>query len=349
MGNNKQKPIKQIELWEKFEDNLFNKGITQKRMKKLKHMFIVCERAFKKSFDEVTREDVEKFVSSLHRNTFKRIDGSNYRGTTKSDIKKFLKQFWKWYKGDDEVCTKEVSWIKTNIGKDEKATEKPVLSIKEVEEFARGFKKTELQLLVLILFDSGFRIQEMLSVRKKDLTWESFGGKERCFWIACNESKTETRKIPIPLFTEDIQNFYNSLYYRGLSENDKLFNIQYKTILMAFSDNSKRLYKGDKKITPHALRHSSATYYAKEFNGNMNTIATRYGWSFSSKELKTYIRRSGAYQKEGAKQIFVNETKKLKEEIEELKEEIKNLPSKILKQIINNPKDIIEALNLKKN
>lgn len=81
------------------------------------------------------------------------------------------------------------------------------------------------------------------------------------------------------------------------------------------------------KITPHCLRHSSATFYAREFDGNMNLLAQRYGWTFSSKQLQTYIRRSGAYQKAGAKKVFTNEVAKVKEQNVLLKERLEKLES----------------------
>ena len=80
-------------MWEKFENHLLNEGVTKKRVMKLRGMFMVVERGIQ-NFDNATREDIEKFVTALHRNTFKKIDGKEFSGSTKSDIKKFLKQLY---------------------------------------------------------------------------------------------------------------------------------------------------------------------------------------------------------------------------------------------------------------
>jgi len=299
------------EVWKKYECNLLNQGISQKRILKLSYMYKTISRGLKKPLKEVTRQDVEDFVSKLHRNKFHREDGGVYSGSSKADIKKFLKQFYKWLLGEGETYPKQVSWLRTNISKDEKPKEKPTLSYDEVIKLANGFKKIEYRLLVLILFDSGFRIGELLSVTKKDITWEDFDRETKCFWINCNQSKTIVRKIPIPLFTEDIQNFINSSYYKGLNDNDKVWNLSNSAINDGLKRVAKEVLKKD-RISPHALRHSSATYYSKVYDGNMNLIGERYGWSFNSDELKTYIRRSGAYQKAGAKKVYekVHEKKK---------------------------------------
>lgn len=322
--------MEQKALWTKYENYLMQSGVSRNRIDKLKFVFNTLERGLGNDFDKVTKEKIEEFVASLHRNTFKKLDGKYFSGSTKSDIKKFLRQFYKWYKGESSFYPKEVVWIKTRISKEELPKEKPVLKIEEVLQLANMFSKIEFRILVLLLFDSGFRIQEMLSVTKKDITWEEYDENQKCFWIQCNQSKTEKRKIPVPLFTEDLRAFANSSYFQSLKDNDKVFQITYPYFLDRLKYNSYKLLKV--KISPHALRHSSATHYAREFDGNMNLLAERYGWTYSSDELRTYIRRSGAYQKAGVKKVFSNEAMRIKEENEVLREKIEMLEKQ------NNPK-----------
>lgn len=319
--------IAQEALWQKFESHLLNEQVTQRRIAKLKYVFSVCERGLK-DFSKAKRADIEKFTDDLNRNHFLKLDGQQYSGNAKSDIKKFIKQFFKWYKGNNEAYPPEVAWLKTKIGKNEKPEDKPVLSLEEVSRFAHYFKKIELRLLALILFDSGFRIAEALSIKKKDLTFEPFEDDKKCFWVFCNESKTLKRKVDIPLFTEDIAAFVNSSYYQSLKDDEPIFRLSYSDIIKNFKRASAQLFGVDKSghplkvITPHCLRHSSATFYSVQYEGNMVQIAQRYGWSYSSDELKTYIRRSGAYQKAGAKKIYSNEIVLLKNRINELEAQL---------------------------
>lgn len=318
-----------MNLWNKFETHMINEGATKLRLKKLSTMFNIVNREL--NLENAGREEVEAYVTNLNKNKIKRVDGKSFSGSTKSDIKKFLRQFYKWYRGNNEFYPKEVSWIKTKIPKDDRPEEKPVINVKDVMRLANTFKKPEYRIITLLLFDSGYRIQEMLSVKKKDLAWEK--GEDSCFWINCNESKTEKRKIPIPLFTEDIKNFVNSSYFLTLNDDDFIFNFDYSRYRLALRKNSLKLL--NKVITPHALRHSSATYYAKEYDGHMNLIAERYGWSFSSKQLATYIRRSGAYQRMGAKKTFVNKYSELEKEFAEYKEETGELLDRTRRELAN--------------
>ena len=309
--------------WEKFENNLLNKGLTKKRIDKLRSMYNLVARTLTTPLETATREDLEQFVTDIHRNKVRKLSGEALSGSTKADIKRFLKQFFKWLKGKDEFFPSEVTWIRTSISKDEQPEEKPTLSLTEALQFASAFKKTEYRILTLLLFDSGFRINEMLSAKKTDLSWEDFGEGEKCFWLKCNASKTELRKVPVPLFTEHLRDFVNSSYYLNLGNDEPLFNLEYSNILTRFGQVSQQLF--NKTITPHALRHSSATFYAKEFDGNMNSLAERYGWTYSSDQLKTYIRRSGAYQRSGAKKVFTNELLSVKAENARLKERMEKM------------------------
>lgn len=308
-----------------FENHMLNQAVSKKRLVKLRMLYRMVEKHTKKAVFKLTRKDIEIYTNKLNRNKITREDGQNYSGSTKSDIKKFLRQFFKWYAGDNEHFPKQVSWLRTKISKDELPKEKPVLSMKEIIKLSQSFRKPEFKIMTLILFDSGFRINELLNVKKKDLTFEQYDNQsdDKCFWIKCSISKTIPRKVPIPLFTEDLQNFVNTSYYQNLNNDELLFPVSYQSFLLVLRRNSKKTL--GKAISPHCLRHSSATLYSKEYEGNMNLIGQRYGWSFSSKEMATYIRRSGSYEKIGAKKVHTNQLLELKRHVEKKDKEVDSL------------------------
>jgi len=286
-------------------------------------MFSVISRGLRKPLAAVDRQDIERFVTALSRNEFLRENGKPYSGSTKSDIKKFLRQFYRWLFGNGEIYPPQVAWIKTRIGKDERPKVKEVLQLEEVRAVATYFRKPVYTAFVYLLFDSGFRVRELLSVRKSDLLWEDYKGNNKCFWVRCNSSKTELRKVPVPLFTKELNEFISSLYYKSLSSNDLIFPMGYSAILHGLTRVGLEVLK--RPLTPHVFRHSSATYYAKLYGGNSMLLAQRFGWSFSSKELATYIRRSGVYEKEGVEKVYSNELMTLHEENQLLKESLQSV------------------------
>ena len=308
-------------------------------------MFRAVNRGIKKDLQKATREDIEKFITKLNKNEFLREDGKPYSGNTKSDIKKFLKQFYKWLLGESEFYPKQVSWLKTKISKDEKPKEKETLSYEEIIKLSEGFDKAEYKILVLLLFDSGFRIGELLSCKKKDLTLEDFERGKKCYWLKCNDSKTTPRKVPVPLFTDDINNFVNTAYYKNIKDDELLYPKTYNALHKAIKETAEKVL--GKRISPHSLRHSSATYYSKMYDGNMNLIGERYGWSFDSKELKTYIRRSGAYQKQGVKKVYDDELTKVREELKEIRKQNKEREEE-LQDLSANMKLIMEMPGFEK-
>lgn len=319
------------ELWEKFESHLHNEGLTLKRISKLEGMFRMTSREIE--FNRAGREEIERFIQKLNENSFRKENGKPYSGCTKIDMKKFLKQFFKWYKGKGEAYPEEVSWIKTRLAKDEIPEKKNIVGKEDAIELANQFKKKELQVMVLILFDSGFRIQEMLSSKKKDLTKDTFDEEgNECFWIRCNKSKTFQRNIPIPMFNKEISEWTRTESFIKKNEEEPLFNIKYSNFTKMLGIHSERLLK--KRITPHCLRHSSATYYAKEYNGNVIMLAQRYGWSYDAKELKVYVRESGVHNKQGAQISYNNRNAELEREIESLKKEVSEIQQKTMKELI---------------
>lgn len=304
-------------LWEQYEQHLLNEGLTKVRRVKLRSMYWCVRRGIPVTLDVATREQIESFLHDVNTDQFKRADGENLSGSTKKDIKTFIKQFWKWMKGDNEYYPREVAWIKARIAKDERPPEKEVITLEEAQRLAASFDRPEFAAMTLLLFDCGFRIGELLSMQKRDLTLEDYEPGQECFWVRCRKSKTIQRKVPVPQFTADLQLFINSSYYRSKREDDLLFPYSYNTVYLQLRQHGERVLR--KRLSPHCFRHSSATFYASVFDGHMMMLAERYGWEADSDQLKTYIRRSGAYQKPQAKKVANNKVAELEAELTLLK------------------------------
>jgi integrase len=293
-------------------------------------MFNMVTRGIEKPLAEASEEDIRGFVNRLHSGEFcTQRGGKEYSGSTKADAKKFLKQFYKWLEGSHGQYPDKVVWLSTNIAKDEKPENKRVMSEQEAHQLAQAFRKPQDRAMVYLLFDSGFRISELLSVEKRHFTMEEYKEGEKCWWIECTESKTYTRKVPLPLFTDELNRFVESGYYQSLASGDKLIQKQYRTLLKGLKRNSEKVL--GERVTPHNFRHSSATLYAGLLGGDHYALCDRYGWDYASKIPKTYIRKSGTRQKQSAQKVVQNQISKTNQRVKELESRLKQM-----EQVIDN-------------
>jgi len=313
---------KEDKLLQQYEDYCLDAGLTKLRINKLKVMYRMVKRHLKKDLNTLKTQDISEYATSLNKgNVYFRIDGKELSSTTVSDIKKFLKQFFKWLLGEGTYYPDEVKRIIVKIPKDKKPKAKETIDINQVMQLANTFQNIDYKITILILFDSGFRIGEFTSVKKENIKWQKFDDDNSCFFIYCPDSKTFQREIPLPLFTEDLKQYFNSASFQAKANDDPIFNISYESLLRKLKIKSKELF--NKNLTFHSLRHSSATYWSNELE--YLQLCTRFGWSFDSKQAKIYVRRSKKQNVKAATVTFTNELLDVKKENNDLKERIEHL------------------------
>ena len=129
----------------------------------------------------------------------------------------------------------------------------------------------------MVLFDSGARAEELLNVRLKR---EHVFWKEdlNCYMIRLEYSKTKPRTISLPLSTSYMTSW---LEVHPAKDNPQaqLFPMTYPAMKMVVSRLGRRAL--GKRVTPHMLRHSSATFYANKLK-NPYKLCYRYGWTMAS-------------------------------------------------------------------
>jgi len=265
----------------------------------------------KEDFDKVSQEDMERVIFSLENDELKRKDGRPYSDETKVDFKKLLKKFYKWFLGDNEHYPDLVNWFDTSL----REKEIPALTRQEVERLVESSPDLEAKTIIMVLFDSGARIEEFLNIRLKHLT-----RKDDYYMVWIEYSKTKPRTISLPLCTKLLDNF---LRERNLDNPEApVFTSNYDAIRMMLTRLGKKVLK--KPVYPHLLRHSSATYYAN-IERNYFRFCKRYGWTFGSRMAQRYIDRAGVDEQETAKAVQVDEVNKVKTENVMLREDMRRL------------------------
>ncbi len=300
--------------------NRQKKSIGVARCLKYIHILKKISYRFNKPFKEVNQVDMEKFIESLEDDTFtyeirkngnsKSIISRKYANSTKLDYKNAIRKFYKWLLGDNKTYPELVDWIDTY----EAAMEVPALARGEVEKLADASGIRD-KAIIMFLFDSGARIEEALNIKIKDLSKDEDNYKVR---IAV--SKTKPRTIHLPICSKYLDLWLQE--YSDKTDDSFLFPLTYDSIRMMLHRKSKAVLKG-KRVTPHILRHSSATYYANHLSHFQ--LCYRYGWSMASNMPNRYLDREGIFETETTNKIQTNDVSNLEKQNQLLKEELANV------------------------
>lgn len=292
---------------------------------RIKNIYLlkIAAKFLKKDFDKISVEDMKKLVKALSENKLKKQNGKNYSEQTKANIKKTIIIFLRFiFKSKPRKFEKLTEWIDTGF----KKKEKQELNEEEVKKLLAHCNNLRQKVLVAVLFDSGVRIEEFLNIRIGDLTEVQGAVPYYRILIRGEFSKTEGRTIS--LFwqpTTELINDWLSIHPNKDNNEAVLFDTTYDAARKVLHKIGKRALK--KSVTPHLLRHSSATYYAGR-GADYFQLCKRYGWAIGSNVPHTYIHKSGIKEKEFADKM---NNEKL-EDIRLLMEKIKN-ENKELKEV----------------
>ena len=152
-------------------------------------------------FDKSERKDIEELIIKIDENP-------NWAAWTKSDIKKIIKFFYRWLEtyelsGDYPI---KVKWIKARIKISSSKTPEQILTKEEVERLANTVISARDKALILVLYESGCRIGELLNIKLKDLQYDQYGcvilvsafiSSIFSVLIPCNFSRASSTSFPL--------------------------------------------------------------------------------------------------------------------------------------------------------
>jgi integrase len=271
---------------------------------------------FGKPFEGIDETDMESFVQRLEADQILSVHGRSYSDSTKTDIKKSIKKFWKWKDGENKFYPKLVDWLDTC----DPVKDVPAFTRQEVERMIEGTASIRDRALVMVLFDSGARVEELLNVRlkKEHLFWNA---SLNCYLVRLEFSKTKPRTISLPLSTKHLSRWLEVHPAAG-NPQSQLFPMTYPALKMVVKRLGQKAL--NKRATPHMLRHSSATYYANRLK-NPYKLCYRYGWTMASNMVNRYLDREGILEEETAESIRTDELSKAEKRTSELGEVISHL------------------------
>jgi len=165
-----------------------------------------------KDFDKVMQEDMERMILDLEKGRTKSVKRKPFTESTKVDIKRIIRKFYKWLLGNNDYYPEIVDWIDTY----DKMPEVSTLMRWEVEKMVEYAKSARDKAIIMLLFDSGTRPEEFLNLRLEDVKvkkdavkelqlYNTELGEKDYYIIRIRFSKTKPRTISVIMCTKTLK------------------------------------------------------------------------------------------------------------------------------------------------
>lgn len=237
------------------------------------------------NFRKANKKDIVKLVGKINSN-------KEFKDWTKYNYLVIIRRFYKWLRQGDDY-PKEVKWIKPRIKQHKKTMPKQLLTIEDIKKMANTTDNLRDRCFILLLYETGARISELLNVKLSDVENDKFGARIGL------QGKTGYRKIRVISAAPSINNWLsqhpnkknNSLLFCGIGHYKKGLPLEYATFRKVLRKTASKAGI-NKPVNPHHFRHSRATQLAKKLTEAQ--LCKYMGWKIGSKEAATYVHLSGA-------------------------------------------------------
>jgi integrase/recombinase XerD len=310
----KQECSRCYSLAEKFEHDLKLSNYSVGRIEKYWCFLRRIHELLGTCFELAERKDLEMFVIKTDRNNV-------WSEWTKSDFKRIAKFFFRWlYFGNLEGDYPDiVKWIKCRMKKSSSKTPEQILTKEEIELMANKTNNIRDKALVLVLYESGCRIGEMLNMRIKDIAFDSHG----CYILI--SGKTGWRRVRIIEYSKELLSWLDSHPFKNNPESYVWINLEktepYNRVRPEHVNNLlKKLAKKSgitKRVHNHAFRHARATHLAKHLSEPV--MKEYFGWTKDSKMVGVYCHLSGKDVDEALLKLYGIKQEEIKDEEPKIK------------------------------
>jgi site-specific recombinase XerD len=282
-------------LISKFLEQLQAEELSEARIQKYRIYLNQYSALLGKSFNDATREDIVKVVNKILSRKTKQ--GRELSEWTRRDYKVVLKRFYKWLNGG-ETYPREVSWIKTTMKDYGRKLPKDLLTKEEIDRMIDAANNPRDKALISVLYESGCRIGELLSLKIKDVRFDDYGA------ILLVSGKTGDRRVRIIESASYLLSWINAHPLKNNPEASLWVGTrnflakkkeEYKaTGYRAITKLIKRIGERagiSKRVNPHNFRHSRATHLANKLTEAQ--MKEFFGWVQASKMASIYVHLSG--------------------------------------------------------
>jgi len=279
-SNNISKENKELIL--NFKNHLLSENIGTAKIERYLFDLMKYSRMLNKPFNEASKEDIRRVIGEINQ--------TNLAEETKRGFKILLRKLYSFIEGMEEKgkLPERVSWISLKIAKNHKKLPEELLTEEEIKNIIEKCDNLRDRALISVLSESGCRISEIGTLKVKHVSFEEYGAR-----LTVN-GKTGMRKILIinaaPYLQEWINHHPSSCGddYLWVKSNGEFLSY---TRISAVLKNAAKKAKIKKRIYPHLLRHSRATFLANKMTEA--SMKQYFGWTQSSNMAATYIHMSG--------------------------------------------------------
>lgn len=263
------------------------KGVGRLRVSKCVYCLRYLAGWLKIPFADATKDDLIGLVGS--------IEGKPYADASKKDFKAVLKLFYKWLKGNDEIFPPEIAWLRLRMKNVAHKLPEELVTEDEVLQMAGKTFNLRDKAFVLVLYETGCRIGELMSLRMKHVLYDQYGAILRV------TGKTGDRRVRIISSAPALSAWMQMHAKRDDPESTLWPPLSCSHHYQPHCADHQSLYKLlkelgaragiRKRIYPHLFRHSRATALAGKLTEAQ--MKEYFGWTQSSDMASVYVHLSG--------------------------------------------------------
>lgn len=302
-------------LIQDFQEHLFSTGSGNIRVAKVSgQLRAICrwienhESIQHKNLDKLDVKDVTFLISFINKL-------EQYSENTRTDYRRAVKQFFKWFKDEDnrvynkhkkqrDEAKKLYTYLDNKVSshcKQKQANPNTILTDEDIEFIVDRLRTPREQAFLRLLHETGCRAGEFLNLRIGDLDFRNNGTVK----IRVPDGKTGRRTIFVAKSTGYLRRYLEIHSFRtnnnsflwlseaGHNRNEPLLYIGAQRLVNRCFEraleglNQAEQSKYGKRHNLHWFRHSRATILAPLMTEAM--LCKYMGWSIGSRQVKTYL------------------------------------------------------------
>ena len=247
------------------------------------------------AFLSPSERDIKNAISEIAGRNHR--DGRAYSENTVEDYKIAIKRFYRWLLANDRDVPDVVKWIRKKCSVNRNVKPDNMITEEEITKIIRACRNARNRAIFSLLYDSGCRVGEIMSLKLKDMEFDDYG------LVLSVTGKTGYRKVRVVgnsiSYLREWQNSHplrddpNAWFFCGIESENRGKKLEHANVYK-FMRKGLHDAKIERRIYPHLFRHTRATILASRVTEA--PLEAQMGWVHGSRMTQTYVHLSGRDQ-----------------------------------------------------